>query len=587
MFTKAHKTRLTAIVLGFIALSLLLWGRLLWLQVVGAGHYLRWAHQQHRLVVELPATRGAIVDRHLQPLAIDIRLPSLYADPRWVKDRLQASRLLAPILGIPELRLRALLSQRRGFVWLARKTSNAAAVRVQALRIPGIDVIKEPKRVYPGGHLAAHVIGCAGLDHRGLEGLELALDQTLRGRSGWRWLQRDARQRRLEGWDHEVVPPRHGLDVVLTLDEAIQHAAEQALTAAVERHHAQGASIVVLQPRTGEVLAMANRPTFDPNRPGEAPLAARRNRAITDTFEPGSVFKIVTASALLGERLVAPTERFYCEQGEFAIAGHRLHDAHPHGWLTFREVIEQSSNIGTAKAAMRLSPEALFRTIRAYGFGQPTGICLPGEVMGMTKPPGRWSRPSRFSIPIGQEVTVTALQLALMIATVANDGVAMRPWIVRQIREPNGQVVEAFRPEPLARVISREVAAELKTMLAGVIRRGTGRLAQVEDTPVAGKTGTAQKVEGGVYSHRRFMASFVGFAPVDDPEIAIAVVIDEPHPAYYGGVVAAPVFREVVAQVLPYLAQQPRPTPSFGETSFHSAPLGAPAPKAHPKEVAG
>ena len=568
MLTKAHKTRLTAIVLGFIALGLLVWGRLLWLQVVGAGRYLTLAHQQHHLVVELPPTRGTIYDRNFQPLATDIRLPSLYADPHWVKDKAKTARLLAPILGIPEPRLLHQLEQERGFIWLARKTSNYAAYQIKTLHLAGIDLVKEPKRVYPGGRVGAHLLGFAGLDHRGLEGMELTFDPLLRGQSGYEWLQRDAKQRRLENWEREAVPPRHGHDVVLTIDEVIQHVAERALETAFEKHHARGASIIVVQPRTGEILAMANCPQFDPNQPEQSAPEARRNRAVTDTFEPGSIFKIVTASAVLSEGVVRPTDRFYCEQGAYPVAGHILHDAHPHGWLTFREVIEQSSNIGTVKAAMKMGPEPLYRYMRAYGFGQRTGAGVPGEVVGITKPPSQWSGPSSTAIPIGQEVTATALQLAMMVSTVANDGVLMRPWIIKEVRDPQGQIIQRGKATVVRRVVPPEVAAELKTMLEGVVEIGTGKLAAVPGIRVAGKTGTAQKVEGGVYSHNRFMSSFVGFAPAEDPKLAIVVVVDEPRGYYYGGVVAAPVFRDVVAQVLPYLEQRPAPDPGVMTVAF-------------------
>ncbi|MBI4227599.1 MAG: penicillin-binding protein 2, partial [Candidatus Omnitrophica bacterium] len=559
--SKAHKDRLAGVVLAFTALGLLVWGRLVWLQLVGAGRYLALAHQQHQLVVELPASRGTIYDRHLQPLATDIRLPSLYADPRWVPHKARVTTALAPILGLPPSAVSAQLHQRRGFVWLARKTSNRAAQAVQALRIPGVDMVKEPRRVYPGGALASHVVGFAGLDHRGLEGLELALDPWLRGRSGWRWAQRDAKQRHLEAWRRDVLPARAGTDVVLTIDQVIQHVAEQALRAAYDTHQAHGASIVVLQPRTGEILAMASCPSYDPNAPGRAATEARRNRAVTDTFEPGSVFKIVTAAALLNDRVIAPTDRLYCEQGEFPIHGRILHDVHPHGWLTFREVIENSSNIGTAKAAMKLAPDRLYHYIRAFGFGQATGAGLPGEVIGVTKPPARWSKPSRVAIPMGQEVTVTALQLAVLAATIANDGVMMRPWLIQAVQDAEGRMVQMGRPEVVRQVIAPAVAAELKAIMAGAIERGTGKQAAVAGYRVAGKTGTAQKVEGGVYSHRHFVASFVGFAPVDDPQLAIVVMVDNPHPYYYGGVVAAPVFAQVVGQILPYLEQRPQPEP--------------------------
>lgn len=567
MFTKAHRARVAAIVLTFLGLSVLVWGRLLWLQVVGAGRYLRVAHLQHHLVVELPATRGTIYDRHLQPLATDIRLPSIYADPRWVKDKAAAARQLAPLLGVPAPVLQERLTQHRGFVWLARKTSNRAAYRIRQLRLAGVEMIKEPRRVYPGGTLAAHVVGFAGLDHHGLEGLELTLDPVLRGRPGWRWLQRDAKQRRLEAWSRDAVAPRHGLDVVLTIDQVIQYAAERALETAYRTHRAEGACLVVLRPRTGEILAMANRPTFDPNRPGAAAAEARRNRAITDVFEPGSVFKIVTASAVLGEGAVKATDRLFCEHGEWAVAGRVLHDAHPHGWLTFAGVIENSSNIGTAKAAIRLGPAPLHRYITTFGFGQRTGVELPGEAPGYVRPLAQWSRPSITVIPMGYEVTATALQLALLAATVANDGVLMRPWVIQAVRDAAGQTVRAGRPEVVRQVISAELAAELTTILAGVVERGTGGRAAVDGYRVAGKTGTAKQVEGGLYTNR-YRASFVGFVPADDPQLAIAIVVDRPRPYYYGGTVAAPVFHEVAAQVLPYLEQRPHPAPRLVTASL-------------------
>lgn len=561
MLSKAHKDRLAGVVLAFVALGLLVWGRLIWLQLVGAGRYLTLAHQQHQLVVELPASRGTLYDRHLQPLATDIRMPSLYADPRWVPQKTRTAAALAPILGVPTATVAKQLGQRKGFVWLSRKTSNRAAHQIKALRIPGVDMVKEPKRVYPSGPLASHVIGFAGLDHRGLEGIELSLDTLLRGQSGWRWAQRDAKQRHLEAWSREVLPSKPGYDVVLTIDQVIQHVAEEALQEAYKKHNALGASIVVLQPRTGEILAMANCPAYDPNTPGRVALAARRNRAVTDTFEPGSVFKIVTAAAALSERVVSPMDRFFCENGEWNVQGRILHDAHPHGWLTFRGVIENSSNIGTAKVAMKMSPDQLHRYVRAFGFGQMTGSGLPGEIDGLTKPPTQWSKPSRVAIPMGQEVTVTALQLAVMTATVANDGVMMKPWIIKSVKDAEGRVVQEGRPEVVREVISPAVAAELKTMLTGVVEKGTGKLAAVEGYTVAGKTGTAQKVEGGVYSHRHFTSSFVGFAPVEDPQLAIVVIVDNPHPYYYGGVVSAPVFARVVEHVLPYLEQRPAPEP--------------------------
>jgi cell division protein FtsI (penicillin-binding protein 3) len=418
----------------------------------------------------------------------------------------------------------------------------------------------EPQRVYPLGYLASHLVGFAGSEAQGLEGLELAYDRTLKGERGWRWMNRDARRRPVGTWEHPSVSPRDGLELVLNLDSSIQFIAERALEGAVQKWRAQGGSIVVMDPISGEILAMANRPTFDPNQFAQAPPEARRNRALTDTFEPGSVFKIVTAAVALTRNAVKPEETFYCENGTFPVAGRILHDYRPHGWLTFREVIAYSSNIGTAKVAMRLGPHAVYEGIRAFGFGTPTGVELPGEVEGTARPPSQWSRPSITAIPIGQEVTVTALQLAQAICAVANGGLLVKPWVVREIRHPSGVPVKSFKPTVIRRVIPSDVAERMKEILAAVVEQGSGKGAGIPGFRTAGKTGTAQKVEPtGVYSHSRYVASFIGFLPVGDPRLAIVVVVDEPQPLHTGGVICAPVFRQVATETVAYLQQRETP----------------------------
>jgi cell division protein FtsI (penicillin-binding protein 3) len=517
------------------------------------------ARRQHWTVLELPATRGQILDRHERPLATSIRLTSVFADPRHVKNPLWTAKKLSPLLSVPVDRLAGKLSQRdRGFVWLARRIPNQAAAQIRNLKLPGVDVVKESQRVYPQGYLASHLLGFAGLDSKGLEGLELAFDKVLQGQAGWRWLSRDARRRPLGTWAAAEVAPRDGLELVLTLDTTLQFVAEQALEKAFRKYRAQGGSIVVMNPATGEILALANRPTFDPNQFGQERPEIRRNRAITDTFEPGSVFKIVTAAVALGKGLVAPGDSFYCEQGAFRVAGgHILHDYHPYGRLTFREVITHSSNIGTVKVAMKIGPQALYDGIRAFGFGVPTGIELPGEVGGTARPPSQWSKLSITAIPMGQEVAVTALQLAQGMSVLANGGYLVKPWLVKEIRHPEGAVVKRSQPTPVRKVLEEKVARTLKEILAGVVEEGTGKMAQVAGVRTAGKTGTAQKVEpGGTYSQSRYVASFVGFAPVENPKLVIAVILDEPQPIHFGGVVSAPVFREVVGQSLGYLEEE-------------------------------
>ena len=559
MLTAAQKTRVALAIMGFLMIAVALWARLLWLQIIQPDHWISIARRQHVQVLELPPIRGSILDRNLRPLAVSLRLTSVFADPRHAKNPQLIAHRLAPLLNRPESVLRQELSRKdRGFVWLARRIPNQAASQIRKMELPGVHLVMESQRFYPHGYLASHVLGFAGLDMQGLEGLELTYDRVLKGEPGWRWLARDARRRGVGAWETGTVPPRDGLELVLTLDTTIQFIAEKALDQAFHQSHAKGACIVVSDPRTGEILALANRPSFDSNQFSQTDPQDRRNRVVTDAFEPGSVFKIVTAAVALGTKTVRPEDTFYCENGSFAVAGRVLHDHQPHGVLTFRQVITQSSNIGVAKVAMRCGPEPLYRGIRAFGFGEPTGVELPGEVVGTVKPPRQWSRPSITTIPMGHEVAVNALQLTQLISTVANGGVLVRPWILREIRDPSsGAVVRSFGPRVVRRVVTPEVGRQLQDFLTGVVQEGTGKLAQVPGFQAAGKTGTAQKLEpDGQYSHTRFVASFVGFIPVGHPRLSIVVVMDEPRFPYYGGVVAAPVFKRVATDALAYLGYQ-------------------------------
>ena len=557
--TNYHR-RIDAVFLFFIVFLISCIARLFFIQFFRSSYLKGIAKKQYNLFVELEHKRGAIYDSNLKPQANNISTDSLFAEPLEIsdKDKETIIRKLLPILNVDYAYLKDRLYRKKSFVWLARKIAPWQVEAIKKLDIKGIGFIKESKRCYPNGYLASHLIGFAGLDNKGLEGVELHYDKYLKGEPGWTLFLRDARQKKLDLYE-KIVLPKDGYDLVLTVDEVIQYIAERELDNVYKNYHAKGANIVVMDPHTGAILALANRPTFDLNDYASASKENTRNRSVCDLFEPGSVFKIVTASAALEEKKVVQKDKFFCENGSYRVASHILHDHRPHGWLTFREVIEQSSNIGTTKVAQILGQDILNRYIRLFGFGSRLGVDFPGEIAGMIKEPRLWSKVSIGAVPIGQEVGVTALQLATAISVIANGGNLMRPYIVNEIRDERGETIKKFTHTLIRKVISLDTAAQMREILAGVVENGTGKLAKVPGFVVAGKTGTAQKLEpNGAYSHNKFIASFIGFAPVDDPVIAIAVVIDEPRPYYFGGVVAAPVFKNVASDTLRYLKVNPR-----------------------------
>ena len=569
----ARTTNDRIIVACVVSLSLLglLVVRCVWLQGLEAGRYRSLGTAQYQAAATLRATRGTIYDRFGRVLAMSVAAPSVFADPHVVLSSAEAARQLAPVVGEDRRLIEARLERGNRFAWVARQLNLESAERVSSLRSPGVGIIEEPKRLYPQGALASHVLGFVGVDHRGLEGLELAFNSALRGQPGWRSTLRDAKGDALIGpWTVETLP-HDGADVVLTIDSIVQAVVEDALDWGMKMYHAKGGSIVVLEPRSGDVLAMATRPGYDPRAPGEAPTEARRNRAVTDLFEPGSVFKVVTAAALLEEKRITPDEMIDCEHGSVPTVGrHVLHDHTPYDVLSFRDVIKLSSNIGTAKAAQRLSPEELYRGITAFGFGRPTGIEVSGEIAGLVPPPRQWSKVSMWNIPIGQGVAVTPIQLASMMAAIANGGTRVFPHVVQRIQTPQGRVIRATPTRTGERIIRSDTAAILQDMLTAVVESGTGRLAKVQGLTVAGKTGTAQKVEpDGHYSHSRYVASFVGFGPVPDSSFVIAVSMDEPRPAYYGGVVSAPIFQRIVERLMSYWGAQRQMAPLL-QVQHHS-----------------
>jgi len=544
-----------SLVFLFLLFSLLFFAvRLTCIQCFRSSHLMALAQKQHQYGFKLEPVRGTIFDRHLRPLAVNIPVESLYANPRQMTqaDKARALEALPGLIDIKTATLRERLNRRKFFVWLARKLDKDQAQRIKDLDIPGLGFLKESKRYYPNHHLAAHLIGFAGTDNQGLEGLELQFDPDLRGREGWSQIIRDARQRELL-IEKNFVSAQNGFHLVLTIDEMIQYITEEALDRMFAQSKARAASIIVMDPRTGEILALANRPTYRLDDFSGSAVENRTNRAIAYMYEPGSVFKIVAASAALEEDIFTEADKIFCENGSYKVGNHILHDYHAYGTLTFQQVIENSSNIGTTKIAQKMGPATFYKYARRFRFGMKTGIDLAGEVSGVLKPPAQWSKTSIGAVPIGHEVAVTPLQLVGAIAAIANDGIYMQPYMVKYIVDDKNEIIKLNKPKVLGRVISYDTARRIKAILAGVVERGTGRRAQIKGVQAAGKTGTAQKVVNGTYSDSRFYATFIGFAPVEDPRLAMVVVFDEPHPNHFGGTIAAPVFKDIAEDVLKYL----------------------------------
>ncbi len=532
---------------GFIGL------RLVQLQILRYGDWVQRAQRQQQRTIPVAARRGIIYDRNGHELAMSITVDSVFAVPSEIPDPENTANLLARVLRSDPREMVARLKASHSFAWIARKVDADASQRIRAMNLRGIYFQKEPKRFYPKRELAAQTIGYVGLDDEGLGGIEHEFDSRLQGTPGKMLITMDARRK----WFGRVErQPDPGDNVVLTVDEKIQYIVEKELEQAMHNTRAEAGTIVVQNPRTGEILALANRPTFNPNIYKDAPTAALKNRAVSDIYEPGSVFKIVTYSSAVEEKLVQPEDPIDCQGGVINVGGIRIHDLHKMGVVPIKDALAHSSDVAAVKVGMRVGDQRLYSYIRGFGFGQQTGIELPGETRGMTKPVNRWSKVSIGAMSIGQEIGVTALQLASMVSSIANDGVYTPPRIVAGVLPPRTtpQTVTFQRP-PQHRVISTLTAVQMKKMLEGVVLFGTGRRAILDGYTSAGKTGTAQKVDPntGTYSRSKYVATFAGFAPVNNPALTIVVSLDSPVGLHQGGQVSAPVFTRVAQQVLAYL----------------------------------
>jgi cell division protein FtsI (penicillin-binding protein 3) len=538
---------LLAVVSLLFALTL---ARAAWIQAVNGPAYEAMATRQHRETIQLPAARGTIFDRTGAPLAIGEQATTVFADPRLVKDPKAAAIAAGKALGLDPDELYPRLADRSTrFIYVLRKADPLQAAQLERQKIPGLGFYVEELRSYPQGDVAAHVLGYAGVDNRGLEGLERSLDETLAGKPGSETIVRDPFGRAIDIVDSR--PERPGRNVKLTIDNQIQASAEAVLGATVRSWDAKGATAVVLDVRTGAVLAMANAPAFDANQFAATPAERRRNRAVTDVYEPGSTFKLVTIAAALEDGVVTPTTPFVLAP-QIKIADRWIHEAHARGTerMTVRQILANSSNVGTVTIAGELGAEALAGWVARFGFGRPTGIDFPGESPGMALPLSDWSGSTIGTVPIGQGIAVTPIQMASAYAAIGNHGLLRTPYLVDRVGSGRTK-----RPRA-RRVVSKATASRLMAMLRSVVVEGTGAEAAIPGYTVAGKTGTAAKPENGRYV-AKYVASFVGLVPAEKPRFAILVAVDEPHGAIWGGVVAAPAFARIAQFVLQYLEVPP------------------------------
>jgi len=532
-----------------------IFGRLGYLQLVRHSEYLARAQRQQQRTIEITPKRGAIFDRNMHPLAMSVPVESAFAVPSEIGDNKgMVARLLSNVLAVPRDVLEARLESGGSFVWILRKLPPDKAEAVRALNLKGVYLQTENQRYYPKRELASHVVGFVDLDEKGLGGIEYALDSAIRGKSEKIVVMADARQRWFDGG---TAQNDQGANIVLTIDEKIQYIAERELATAIGSTHALAGTVIVQNPNNGAILALANWPKFNPNSPTAVKSDERMDRAVSAIYEPGSTFKLITLAAAFDQDLTKPEEIIDCENGSVIVAGHRIHDHKAFGLLTVSDILAKSSDVGAIKIALRMGAPKFYEYIRAFGFGQQTGVELPGESKGLLKKIENWSGVSIGSISMGQEIGVTPMQLVTAVSAIANGGSLYKPHVVAQVRRGDQglPLTDALAPAEPKEVIRQQTAATLRRLMEGVVLDGTGTKARLDGWTAAGKTGSAQKIDPatGRYSPTQLIASFTGFAPINDPAVTILVSLDSPVGQHEGGQVAAPVFKRIAEQVLPYL----------------------------------
>ncbi len=570
-----NKVQLRLLMLAGLALLWMggVFGRLAYLQLARHSDYMARAMRQQRRTLDITPKRGSIYDRNMHPLAMSVPVQSAFAVPTEVKDIFMAARLLSGVLGMSQDLLREKLQSGATFVWIQRKLSPEKVQAIAALNLKGIYFQEENQRFYPKRDMASHVLGFVDVDDKGLGGIEHEYDSLIRSKGEKIVVMADARQRWFDGG---VAQADRGVNVILTLDEKIQYIAERELAAAIEKTRAPAGTVIVQDPNSGAILALANWPKFNPNAPLDSSADSRNNRAITSIYEPGSTFKLVTLAAAFDQNLIRAEEVFNCENGAVTVAGHLIHDHKRYGMLTVADILANSSDVGAIKIALRVGSAKFYDYIRAFGFGTPTGVDLPGESRGLLRRLDHWGSFSIASVSMGQEVGVTPLQMIAAVSAVANGGLLYKPYVVKEMRRGD-QILPLdgpSAPEIPRKIIQPETAATLRRLMEGVILHGTGKAARLDGWTVGGKTGTAQKIDPNTkrYSPTNVIASFSGFAPINNPAVTILVSIDSPagYP-HDGATVAAPVFKRIAEQVLPYL-DVPRDVPlnpRLIQTAYH------------------
>lgn len=566
MASVSHVTIRKRVAFLFLVISVIMMGligRLLYLQFYKSSWLAENAVDQRIREIPVEAKRGIIYDRNGRELAVSVSTESVYAIPAEIRNPEETAAKLAAILALDENNLKNKLKRRQAFTWIKRKINTETARQIQMLSLPGIGLTQESQRQYPYDNLAAHVLGFNGIDSQGLDGVEMTFDSYLKGRSGSIVVEYDARGREIPHASHRFVPPVEGHNVYLTIDVVIQQIVERELEKVMKETQAKAATIIAIDPRDGSILALANRPDYNPNKFSEFSPKLWRNIAVSNAYEPGSTFKIITTSAVMSEHIVKPEERFF-DPGEVEVQGRNIHcwKHGGHGSQSFIEVVQNSCNVGFVNVGLRLGRDPFYRYIESFGFGQHTNIDLPGEAKGITIDRAKATPINIATMSIGQSIAVTPVQLVTAVAAVANDGKLLRPQIVKEVKDKSGQVIRGFQADVVRQVLDTSITKQVKDILESVVSQGTGKNAYIEGFKIAGKTGTAQKVGAGGYLPDKYVASFVGFAPADNPQVAMLVIIDEPVGLYYGGQIAAPVFSAVMKDVLQYLKVNPQVTES-------------------------